>query len=215
MYTPVRRENLAFLLGGFAFGLLFGFGIYRTAIEPPVSPPGGAAPTESAMPSPAGPMAPTQTGPDARGLSPVMGELNQLRQRLEEDPEDLSALVQLGDLLFQIGMWSEAVRFYERGLEVSPEDPDLLTVSGLCYREMRQFDKALGRFNEAHRLDPSHWQSLYNTALVAGLDLGQFDQAEAALLKLESGFPSNPRLRELRKAITEAREKVSASPPST
>jgi len=209
----MKRENLIFLAGGFAFGILFGFALYRGVMEPPADPAEGAATTGSSVPSPAGPMAPTQAGEGAGLPSSIMEELQLLKRQLEQDPDDLSALVRAGDMLFRMGLWDEALRFYERGLEVN-RNPDLLTVSGLCYREMRQFDEALERFSEAHRLDPSHWESLYNTAVVTGIDLGQFEKAEATLRELEAQDPSNTNLEELREAIGKAREEGNASPPA-
>jgi tetratricopeptide (TPR) repeat protein len=105
-------------------------------------------------------------------------------------------------------MWDQAAMYYEKAVELEPHNPDVITDLGTCYRGMKQFDKALETFDRAHKLDPNHYQSVFNAAVVAGFDLKQFDRAEEALNAMESMNPPPPRLDELRQAI--ARERAAA-----
>ena len=44
----------------------------------------------------------------------------------------------------------------------------------------------------AQKADPNHWKSLFNTAIVAGFDLGRLDLADKAVARLEQINPAAP-----------------------
>jgi hypothetical protein len=222
----VRKDQFVFLLGGLAFGFLFGFGIYHTwyaapglqahpgapaasAGMPSSGPPSSSMPSSS-MPSSSMPTAPTpstnQTGaPAAGGAAPMLAEINQLKRTVTDDPKNLAAWVRLGNLHYDVQMWDQAAGYYEKAVELDPTNPDVLTDLGVCYRGMKQFDKALDVFERAHQADPNHYQSLFNIVIVAGFDVRQFDRAEEALRALQAMNPQPPRLNELSQALAEQR----------
>ena len=95
-------------------------------------------------------------------------------------------------------------------VEIAPQNPNVLTDLGVCYRGMRQFDRALEKFAEAQAADPQHWQSLFNSAVVAGFDLGQYEVADAALDSIEALDPPPADLErthvdQLRQALEESK----------
>ena len=203
----MKREHLAFLVAGLAFGFLFGFGLFRAIATRP-----GAAPSQASaeIPAPAGPAAPTETVNGAMaaggaGGAPMMAEINALKDRVTKNPKDAQAWTRLGNIYHDARMYGQALDFYKRVLELSPNDANVLTDSGICYQEMQQYDKALEMFARAQKADPSNWQSLYNTVVVAGLGLGRFDVADPALARLQQLRPDAPNLAELRSALDKAR----------
>jgi tetratricopeptide (TPR) repeat protein len=105
-------------------------------------------------------------------------------------------------------MWDQAVGYYEKALELQPDNPDVITDLGVCYRGLGQYEKALEMFEKASSLNPDHHQSRFNVVIVAGFDLNQWDRAEAALRELEAMNPKPPRTDELRSALE--RERASA-----
>src|SRR5262245_51893095 len=117
----MRRDHVAFLVVGLAFGILIGFAFFRAVATRP-----GAvaeqAPTE--IPSPAGPAAPTQMGGGAGGSSdggaPMLAEINALKERVRRDPEDAAAWTRLAGLYQQAGMPEPAAEFYERAVAMKP-----------------------------------------------------------------------------------------------
>ncbi len=200
----MKRESLAFLLGGLAFGALLGYGIFHFVEYRPEAQAGSAS-SDGTVPSPAGPMAATQVGGGASQGAPMLEEINDLKRVLKADPGNARALVRLGNIYQDAAMWSQATGFYEKAIAILPQDPDLLTDTGVCYQQLQQFDKALDYFARAQKANPSHWQSLYNTVIVAGFDLKRLDQAEAALEKLEKVNPQAPNLARLRQELAQAR----------
>ena len=192
---------MAFLFGGLAFGFLLGFGLFR-AID---TRPGRAADPAAAgeIPSPMGPAAPTQTV--GGGGAPMMAEINALKDRVVKDPKDVQAWSRLANIYQDAGMFEPAVSFYQRAIDLAPNDANLLTDTAICYQELKQFDKALEILERAQKADPSHWQSLYNIVVVAGIRMGRFDRADAALARLQQIHPDTPNLAELRRALDKAR----------
>lgn len=229
----MKKEHLAFLVGGLAFGVLFGYALFVAVENSPGAARGSAS---DSIPGPAGPPAPTQI---VDGGAPMMREINELKRQLQDDAGNLAALLRLGDLYRTVGMWEQAEQYYSRAVEVDPEDrdlkkglahlfheaerwdlavkyyslvledarddPDLLTDLGVCFRELGQYDRALELFNEARTHDDTHWQALFNTVVVAGFNLDRLDDAETALELLERVKPDAPGLERLREALRERR----------
>lgn len=200
----MKREHLAFLVAGLAFGVLIGLAIGQFGKAPESS-------AAAAIPAPAGPAAPTQTGAGAAGAAPtddgapMMREIAALRARLAEQPDDLPTLTRLANLYHDVQMWEPAKTYYERAVALSPSDPDLITDWGVCYAGTGDFDRALALFDRAQEARPGHSQSLFNTAVVAGLYAGDFARADAAIARLEQIDPAPPRLAELKADIASAR----------
>jgi hypothetical protein len=208
----LRKDHLAFLLAGLAFGFLFGFGLFKAVSTRPGAE-AQAASTE--IPTPAGPMAPTETvngaaapgppGSPGGGGAPMLAEINALKEKVTKDPKDADSWTRLGNIYHDARMFQQALDFYTRVLELRPKDANVLTDTGICYQELKQYDKSLEMFQRAQKADPTNWQSLYNTVVVAGLGLGRFDVADPALARLQQLRPDAPNLAELRSALDTAR----------
>ena len=198
-------------MGGFAFGVLVGFGLFRVYQDRPKLDATDVSAQDIA--SPAGPRAP---GPGAApqgdgGAAPMVGEINELKRRLEANPKDVVAAATLGGMYYQVGMWEQALQFYDIALNIEPDDPNLLTDSGNVYRELGRYDSALDNFRRAHELDPNHWQALFNTVVVAAFDLQQLELADAAMAKLDQIDPTPAQLPELKQALAEFRAEMTIS----
>jgi tetratricopeptide (TPR) repeat protein len=226
----VKKEQWTFLIGGFAFGILFGYALFVAVAERPFAAQGGTLPA-SAAPMPAGPPAPTQTA----GGAPMMQEINELKAHLQEHPRDTSALLRLAGLFSQVGMWDQAdplyaraiesqpedtelvirmahlyhdsgrfegaIGYYQKALELQPDDPNLITDMGTCFKQIGQFDEAITQFEKAQSIDPTHWQSLFNIAVVRGFDLGEVERAVEVVDRLEKMKPDAPGVSDLREAL--------------
>jgi Flp pilus assembly protein TadD len=198
----LKKDHLAFLFGGLAFGFLLGFGLFRAIETRPGRPTEAAA--EAEIPSPMGPAAATQTVGGGGG-APMMAEINALKERLQKDPKDVQAWTRLANLYQDAGMLQPAIEFYERAVALSPQDANLLSDLGSCYLDVKQYDKSLETLERAQKADPANWQSLYNIVVVAGLQMRRFDRADAALAKLEQIHPDAPNLAQLRDALNKSR----------
>jgi predicted Zn-dependent protease len=202
----LKKDQLAFLFGGLAFGFLLGFGLFRAIETRPGKATGAAASSE--IPSPMGPAAPMGSGAPSQGAgggAPMLAEINALKERVQKDPKDVQAWARLANIYQDAGMFEPAIEFYKRASDLMPNNANLLTDMGICYQELKQFDKALELLEQAQKADPANWQSLYNIVVVAGLDLHRYDRADAAMARLQQIRPDAPNLAELKEALNKAR----------
>lgn len=208
----MRRDHLAFLLGGLAFGILIGFGLFKAMATRP-----GAAPQEasSEIPTPAGPAAPTQSladpGAGGGGGAPMLAEINALKERVQANPKDVEAWIRLGSLYQQAGMAEQAVEFYERAVALRPNDAALLNELGICYQAAHKLEQSLAAFEKAQRVDPSSWEAIYN-AIITETAMDRFDKARADLARLRRLKPDAPSLEELERAVSRVENERKASP---
>jgi Flp pilus assembly protein TadD len=204
----VKKEQVAFLVGGLAFGFLFGFATYHVFwAMPGKESPAAAAPAPA---GPAGPAAmsqgPPSTAPQAAGGAPMVAEINALKKKLQDDPDDLASATRLAHLYHDVGMWPQAIEFYARAIEIAPDDPDLLTDMGVCHQEIGEYGEALRLFERASAASPDHWQSLYNRAVVLGFRLRRYDDASRVLDRLAEVRPDLD-VQALRQALDAERAK--------
>ncbi len=207
----MKRDNVAYLVGGLAFGFVFGFGFFHTLAWRPERQMAAGSAAPGAIEAPAGPMGPTQMGGSAPvGAAPMIGRINDLKRRLQADPRDTAAAVELANLYHDAGMYRQAIGLYEQALAITPDEPDILTDLGICYQSVRDNDRALELFARAQSIDPKHWQSLYNSVVVLAFQLGRLDEAEASLTRLEAVRPGLPQTAELAAAVAQERSRRAA-----
>lgn len=76
------------------------------------------------------------------------------------------------------GNYPAAVKAYDRGLAVEPDNVELLNAKGFALFQQGMSEQAVVPLQKAIDVDPTHWKSHNNMAL-ASLDLGELEVAEA------------------------------------
>jgi cytochrome c-type biogenesis protein CcmH/NrfG len=89
-----------------------------------------------------------------------------LLARLQTNPKDVSALIELGNIYFDASQWPDAIGYYTRALNVTPANPDVRTDMGIAYYYSGDADRALKEFDHALKDDPQHAQTLFNVGVV-------------------------------------------------
>ncbi len=149
------------------------------------------------------------------GHPPIEGasgaEAQRLRQQVTEiegllasNPNDAGLMAAMGNVFFDAGRWADARDWYEKSLQASAGDPNVLTDLAVVYRNLKQPQRALELLDQAIALDSGHWQALYNKVVVYQFDLHQHDDAAQALKdlqELKKGNPSIPDLSGLEKEV--------------
>lgn len=123
----------------------------------------------------------TRPAPAQGAPQPVSTEeIDQLEAVVTKEPQNLQALISLGNLYFDSHQPQKAISAYERALAIDPKNPDVRTDLGTMYREIKDYDRAVREFREAARLDPSHKNSRFNLAIVLQMDKKDIQGAIAA-----------------------------------
>lgn len=215
----MNRDNLLFATIGILLGFIAGYLMHEVMasrqpprltpelraqiVVPGGEPGGGPAPEGAEGAAGAGPV-PGAASP-AAGSGPAMQAIQELKAYVDKNPNDLKAVRQLADLNFDIRNWQRAQELYRHYLELQPNDADVLTDLGISFRETKEFDQALQRFQEAQKVAPDHWQAYYNQVVVLAFDLKKLDEANQVLAKLQQMQPGNPDVEKLAGAVAKQR----------
>jgi len=209
----LNKDNLLFAIFGILIGFLAGYMLQEAmAARQPARRMAGdisGAPQAPQAPQIGGPTGAPAMPQGAGGGAPVMEAIQRLRERVDANPNDADAVLELANANFQIQRWDRAIELYERYVKLRPGTPDILSDMGVTQRELGRFDKALDLFRQAQKIDPAHWQSVYNEVVVLAFDLHQYDRAGEALARLRKMQPSNPDIERLAGEI-ERRKKAAA-----
>lgn len=103
------------------------------------------------------------------------------RGRLAEDPTNVDAMVNLGNLLFDQGRYLEAVESYREALALEPSDPKVRTDLGIALLQLGHYQEAVQSFEQAIRDAPDLALAHYNL----GVTLAQGGDEARALSELE------------------------------
>ncbi len=97
---------------------------------------------------------------------------------IKEQFLDAYSFLRAGMANERTGNYPAAVRAYDRGLAVEPENVELLNAKGFALFQQGQSSLAMIALEKALQADPGHWKAHNNMALAA-VDLGEFELAEA------------------------------------
>jgi len=76
------------------------------------------------------------------------------------------ARAQLGNLYYDAGRYTDAIKWYADSLAINPKDVDVSTDLGVSYYYNNQPDLALKQLEHSLQLDPKHTKSLLNMGVV-------------------------------------------------
>ena len=94
-----------------------------------------------------------------------------LEQFLKENPENVDAWTQLGNLFFDVDRFSDAIEAYKKSLSLKPGDPRVLTDIGVMYRRDKNPEKAIETFDKVISIDPSFETARFNKGVVLMHDM--------------------------------------------
>ena len=153
---------------------------------------------EEKIPVPHPSVKPSQSSPAPAISADVQKQISILKGIVKEDPKNLKALVELGNLYFDTDQTDSAIQVYAKALELDPKNADIRTDMGIMYRKKGDPDRALAEFNRAAQDDPRHVNSRYNKGVVLLHDKADIKgaiQAWEEFLKVE---PTGPRAEKIR-----------------
>ena len=116
-------------------------------------------------------------------------EINDLEKEISLHPENIEALIRLGNLYFDTEQPGKAIMAYNNALELNPGNPDVLTDLGVMYRRKGQPLEAIKAFDKASKIDPRHEASRFNKGVVLLHDL---NDSEGAIRAWEELVEVNP-----------------------
>ena len=85
---------------------------------------------------------------------------------MEEEKDNPYALIGIGHLYYDFREYANAMKYWERMLEVTREEVDIrvLTSLGNCHRKLKTFEKGLNLFKMAFNAQPNNFYALFGLA---------------------------------------------------
>jgi cytochrome c-type biogenesis protein CcmH/NrfG len=122
-------------------------------------------------------------------MAQSLQEIESLEKETSQNPENVEAWIQLGNLYFDSNRFEKAIRAYKRSLELDHNNPDVWTDMGVMYRRSGQTNEAIKAFETAMEIDPNHEISRFNKGVVLMHDL---NDREGAIMAWEGLIKVNP-----------------------
>lgn len=118
---------------------------------------------------------------------------------LQANPNDFDTLVKVANLYYDGQQFPEAIKYYERAVNIQPENADVLTDYGTSYWYTGNADKAIEEFQTALKYQPGRASTLFNLGIVRWQ--GKNDpkgavQAWEELLRKNPDYPEKQKLQE-------------------
>ncbi len=180
-------------------------------------------PPRTAIPHPKTPRNPVQPnsphGP-SKGAQPFMKKLEGYNKRLQENPEDMEALVFLANANFDIQRFENAEALYLRVLKIDPNNLHVRTDLASVYRNLDDPGKAVETLRVVLSLNPNHEVALYNIGIILLNDTEDLEGAAEVWERLVKINPNDPLADALKAQVkrirngTLKREKSKEIPPT-
>lgn len=130
------------------------------------------------------------------------GLIEEYRTILKDDPNNLAAVIALGNAYFDSDQWKRAIMMYEHALRIDPRNADVRTDMGTAYRNIGMPDRALAEYLTALRHDPAHLNARYNLGVVYAHDKKNYKAAVHIWQELLQLAPNHPFADSMRRCIT-------------
>lgn len=95
---------------------------------------------------------------------------------------DSTSLNISGDLYYQAGEIKNAISEYKKGLEINPDNTNIMNSLGVCLAFEKDYSSALMEFEKAAVMNPSEYLATYNSG-VACVFTGDIDKARSLFIK--------------------------------
>lgn len=134
--------------------------------------------------------------------APVMQLLGTLKARIEKNPRDIAALVELGNLYFDAAKYDQAVSYYRRALALDPTNPDVRNDEGAALHASGHDIDALKEIDRVLEERPAFPQALFNRAIVLRA-MGRRSDAVSAYRTYLKADPHDPHVADAKAAIAQ------------
>jgi tetratricopeptide (TPR) repeat protein len=155
---------------------------------------------------------PRGTGGEAVNLN-ALGEIENYKEILRKDPNNLQALINIGNLYYDTRQDLLAIEHYQRSLSIDPRNVNVRTDMAVCFRRTGNPDKAIEELKKGISIDPRHPQSRYNLGVILIHDKNDIEGGIQAWEGLLENVPDYPYRDSLKAEIIKMRAMVESMKP--
>ena len=191
----MKLESVIYAIAGVFFGLITGWiiGSQQAAMGPrPSTPVAASAPPAASSGAVPGTPAPAILDE---------GQVQALRNVADRDPKNAVARAQLGNLYYDAGRFTDAIKWYSESLEINPKDVNVSTDLGVSYYYNNQPDLAIKQLEHSLQVDPKHTKALLNMGVVRAFGKQDLKGATDVWRRLVEIAPDSVEGRQARQAL--------------
>ena len=133
---------------------------------------------------------------------------------LAVNPNNVEALVHLGNDYFDAGNYEKAVETYQRYIRIDPRNADVIADMGVSYRKLGKSKEAVDAFRKALEVDPDHAMALFNLGIVLRDDLKDYAGALKAWDAFLQKAADSRYAVMVRPWVQQLRQKLGTAPPA-
>jgi tetratricopeptide (TPR) repeat protein len=122
----------------------------------------------------------------------TMAEIENYKEILRKDPNNLQALIGIGNLYFDTAQDLLAIEHYRKALALDPTNANVRTDMAVCYRRSGNPVQAIEELKKAISTTPRHAQSRYNLGVILIQDLQDAQGGIKAWEALLENVPDYP-----------------------
>jgi cytochrome c-type biogenesis protein CcmH/NrfG len=193
----MKLESVVFAIAGIFFGLIAGWIIGSQQAS--MSPRTAAVPTTENAPQSPGASGPAPGTPAPAILDET--QVQALRNVVDRDPKNAVARAQLGNLYYDAGRFTDAIKWYGESVALNPSDVSVSTDLGVSYYYNNQPDLAIKQLEHSLKIDPKHTKSLLNLGVVRAFGKQDLKGATEAWRRLVEIAPDSPEGRQAKQAL--------------
>lgn len=144
-----------------------------------------------------------QPPPPAGEQEPIrlnaVAEIENYKEILRKDPNNLQALIGIGNLYFDTKQDILAIESYRKALALDPTNTNVRTDMAVCYRRSGNPAQAIEELKKGISTSPKHGQARYNLGVILIQDMHDVEggiKAWEALLENVPDYPYRDNLKE-------------------
>ena len=192
----MKLESVVYAIAGVFFGLIAGWiiGSQQTSMSPRAAMPVSQAPPQQPPPS----------GSAAGTPAPAIldeAQVQALRNVVDKDPKNAVARAQLGNLYYDAGRYTDAIKWYGESVALNPGDVSVSTDLGVSYYYNNQPDLAITQLEHSLKVDPTHTKTLLNLGVVRAFGKQDLKGATEVWRRLVEIAPNSPEGRQAKQAL--------------
>jgi len=135
----------------------------------------------------------------------AVAEIDNYKEILRKDPNNLQALIGIGNLYFDTKQDLLAIESYRKALSMDPTNTNVRTDMAVCYRRSGNPSQAVEELKKAISMTPRHAQSRYNLGLILIHDMQDIDGGIKAWEALLENVPDYPYRENLKAEVAKMR----------
>lgn len=143
----------------------------------------------------------------------ALAEIENYKEILRKDPNNLQALIGIGNLYYDTKQDLLAIEHYQKALLLDPSNANVRTDMAVCYRRKGNPDRAVEELKKAISMNPRHVQSRYNLGVILIYDKNDVQGGVKAWEALLENVPDYPYRDQLRAEISRIRSMPQPTQP--